>query len=98
MRVPVNPPIGSEKDREAIREALADGTIDIIASDYAPEPRPKVTCIADWDNYLTHLWGLVEDGIVSDQRMMSLVRTNPLQVIRSSSGYRTGNIWLPDRF
>jgi dihydroorotase len=32
----VDPPLRSEADREAIVEGLADGTIDIIASDHAP--------------------------------------------------------------
>lgn len=32
----VNPPLRSEADRQALIEALADGTIDLIASDHAP--------------------------------------------------------------
>jgi dihydroorotase len=32
----MNPPLGSAKDREAILEGLADGTIDILCSDHAP--------------------------------------------------------------
>lgn len=32
----MNPPLGSERDREALLEGLADGTLDIIASDHAP--------------------------------------------------------------
>lgn len=32
----MNPPLRELEDREAIREALADGTIDVIASDHAP--------------------------------------------------------------
>ncbi|AXA36296.1 Dihydroorotase [Candidatus Sumerlaea chitinivorans] len=32
----VNPPLGDERDREALIEALADGTIDCIATDHAP--------------------------------------------------------------
>jgi dihydroorotase len=32
----MNPPLRTEEDRLAIREGLADGTIDIIASDHAP--------------------------------------------------------------
>jgi dihydroorotase len=35
----MNPPLRSEKDREAVQEALADGTIDAIASDHAPHSR-----------------------------------------------------------
>ena len=32
----MNPPLREEADREAIRQALKDGTIDVIASDHAP--------------------------------------------------------------
>jgi dihydroorotase len=32
----MNPPLGSERDREAVLEGLADGTLEIIASDHAP--------------------------------------------------------------
>ena len=32
----MNPPLGAASDREAILEGLADGTIDILASDHAP--------------------------------------------------------------
>jgi len=37
----VNPPIRSKQDVEALREALADGTIDAIASDHAPHSREE---------------------------------------------------------
>jgi dihydroorotase len=32
----MNPPLGSARDREAILEGLADGTIEILCSDHAP--------------------------------------------------------------
>ena len=32
----VNPPLRSAEDRDALREGLADGTIDVIATDHAP--------------------------------------------------------------
>ena len=32
----MNPPLGSARDREAILEGLADGTLEIVASDHAP--------------------------------------------------------------
>jgi dihydroorotase len=32
----MNPPLREEEDREAIRQALRDGTIDVVASDHAP--------------------------------------------------------------
>lgn len=32
----VNPPLRSARDVEAVKSGLADGTIDVIASDHAP--------------------------------------------------------------
>lgn len=94
MRVPVNPSIGDKKDRDVIREALAEGTIEIIASDYAPEPRPKYTGIADPENYLMSYRGLVKDRILSEPDLGSAVNESPMKVIWSSSGYKAGNIKL----
>jgi len=97
MRVPVNPPIGTKEDREAIREGLSDGTIDVIASDYAPEPRPKRTGIADWENYRGDCLQLIEDDIVTEDQLISLVYKNPLGIITNSFGYKSGNIKIPKR-
>jgi dihydroorotase len=37
-RYKVNPPLRTKKDVHALREALADGTIDVVATDHAPHP------------------------------------------------------------
>jgi dihydroorotase len=37
----MNPPLRTERDREALVEGLLDGTIDAIASDHAPHSREK---------------------------------------------------------
>lgn len=40
----VNPPLRTAADIEALREALADGTIDAIATDHAPHPHEDKDC------------------------------------------------------
>ncbi|CAM5704822.1 Dihydroorotase OS=Streptomyces violarus OX=67380 GN=pyrC PE=3 SV=1 [Streptomyces violarus] len=40
----VNPPLRTERDVMALREALADGTIDIVATDHAPHPHEDKDC------------------------------------------------------
>lgn len=35
----MNPPLGSNEDREAVIESLKDGTIDVIATDHAPHTK-----------------------------------------------------------
>lgn len=37
----MNPPLRTEQDRQAIRQGLADGTFDAIATDHAPIPSWK---------------------------------------------------------
>lgn len=43
-RFKVNPPLRREEDVMAVREGLADGTIDIVATDHAPHPTEAKAC------------------------------------------------------
>lgn len=43
----VNPPLRTEEDVQALRAGLADGTIDIIATDHAPHPPESKECAFD---------------------------------------------------
>jgi dihydroorotase len=40
----VNPPLRTEGDVEALRAGLADGTIDVVATDHAPHPHEDKDC------------------------------------------------------
>ena len=40
----VNPPLRTKRDTQALRDALVDGTIDILATDHAPHSREKKEC------------------------------------------------------
>jgi dihydroorotase len=40
----VNPPLRTQKDVMALREGLAEGTIDIVATDHAPHPAEDKDC------------------------------------------------------
>ena len=40
----VNPPLRTQADVEAVREALADGTIDVVGTDHAPHPVDDKDC------------------------------------------------------
>lgn len=40
----VNPPLRTAEDVEAVREGLADGTIDIVGTDHAPHPLESKDC------------------------------------------------------
>lgn len=43
----VNPPLRRDDDVQALREAVADGTIDIVATDHAPHPTESKDCAFD---------------------------------------------------
>ena len=52
----VNPPLRTEKDVMALREALADGTIDIVATDHAPHSTESKEC--EWNEASFGMLGL----------------------------------------
>ncbi|MFM9878010.1 MAG: dihydroorotase [Rhodoglobus sp.] len=55
-RFKVNPPLRREEDVLAVRAALADGTIDIVATDHAPHPLEAKECA--WDEAANGMIGL----------------------------------------
>ncbi len=52
----VNPPLRSKADVEALRAGLADGTIDIVATDHAPHPVEDKDC--EWSAAAMGMLGL----------------------------------------
>ncbi len=59
----VNPPLRTEKDVMALREGLADGTIDIVATDHAPHPSENKECE----------WGAASFGMLGLETALSVV-------------------------
>lgn len=85
LDVKVNPPLASKEDILAIKEGLSDGTIDVIASDYAPEPRE--TGIAGFKSFIPLSYGLVVEGVLSEEQLKEKLFINPKKIIESG-GYR----------
>ena len=85
-RFKMNPPLRSEDDRKAILEGILDGTIDMIATDHAPhsaEEKAKgleksamgiVGIETAFPLLYTHL---VKPGLMTLQRLVELMSTNP---------------------
>ncbi|QMU68754.1 dihydroorotase [Streptacidiphilus sp. P02-A3a] len=63
----VNPPLRTEADVLALREALADGTIDAVATDHAPHPSEDKDC--EWTAAAMGMVGL-ETALSVVQRTM----------------------------
>lgn len=81
LETKVNPPLAERDDLIALRRGLADGTIDVIASDYAP--RPRKTGIAGFRAFLPLCYGLVLNGILTEGQLKEKIYLNPKKIIES---------------
>jgi len=88
----VNPPLRTERDVMALRQGLADGTIDIVATDHAPHPGESKEC--EWQEAAFGMLGLehalsiisqtmVETGLLDWAGVQDRMSTAPARI----SGY-----------
>ena len=90
----LSPPLRCEADRQAVREALADGTIDVIASGHDPRgPEDKRLPFADAEpgmagaeTLLPLTLSLVRDGVIDLARAMALLAGNPARLLGIDAG------------
>ena len=90
----MNPPLRSAADREAIRQALADGTLDAIATDHAPhsilekevEFDLAANGIIGLETALPLTLALVRDRVISERRLVQLLSTTPATILGLASG------------
>ena len=90
----LSPPLRSEDDRQAVLEALADGTIDIVSSGHDPRgPEEKRLPFADAEpgmagaqTLLALVLGLVRDDVVTLERAVALVTANPARLLGVDAG------------
>lgn len=64
----VNPPLRTEKDVMALRQALAEGVIDIVATDHAPHPAETKEC--EWQEASFGMLGLETALAIVNQTMV----------------------------
>lgn len=85
----VNPPLRSRADVEAVREALADGTIDVVATDHAPHEASHKSCA--WSDAAMGMVGLetafsivhevmVASGLMGWDRLVAAMSTVPADI------------------
>lgn len=89
----VNPPIRTAEDRDALRAALADGTIDVVGTDHAPHaveekevefdqaPPGTIGLETALAAVLTHL---VEPGLLTLGRAIEALSTAPARLLGAS--------------
>ena len=87
----VNPPLRTQRDVEALREGLADGTIDIVATDHAPHPAESKEC--EWqyaafgmlglETALSIVWqGMIESKLMDIESLQARMSTKPAEIGR----------------
>ena len=87
----VNPPLRSELDVMALREALADGTIDIVATDHAPHAAESKEC--EWQEAAFGMLGLetslsivnqtmVQTGLLTWEQLVDRMSRKPAEIGR----------------
>ncbi|WP_454598555.1 dihydroorotase [Qipengyuania sp. SM2507] len=90
----LSPPLRIEDDRQAVIEAIADGTIDVIASGHDPRgPEQKRLPFADAapgmagaETLLAMVLTLVRDGTIDMARAFALVAATPARLLGVEAG------------
>ncbi len=103
----MNPPLRCEKDRQAVCQGLADGTIDVIATDHAPHSTLEkdlefdraANGIIGLETSLCFSMELVRQKILSMEQLVEKMATNPAAILGLESGLapeKTADITLID--
>ncbi len=96
----VHPPLRTAKDTEAIRQALADGTIDVIASDHAPhttiekdvEFQQAANGLIGLETSLPLSLRLVHEGVMDLNNLVTHMSINPAKILNLDYiGLKPGN-------
>lgn len=92
----MNPPLRTEEDRQAIIRGLADGTIDIIATDHAPHSKEEKekplteapSGIIGLETALSlGITELVQKGYLTMRQLLGAMSTNPAAMYHLDAGY-----------
>jgi dihydroorotase len=93
--VKMNPPLREERDRDAMLEGLADGSIDVIATDHAPHHYDEKH--VEFDRAPFGITGLetavslcfdrlVHSGVIGIARLVELLSINPARILGVAGG------------
>ncbi|MFT4187633.1 MAG: dihydroorotase [Aeromicrobium sp.] len=92
----VNPPLRTADDVQAVREGLADGTIDVVATDHAPHPMEDKEC--EWSAAAFGMIGLetalsvvqqtmVDTGLLSWEQVVDRMSAAPAKISGAGGGH-----------
>lgn len=90
----MNPPLRTEADRQAVREALRDGTLDAIATDHAPhsilekevEFNFAANGISGLETSLPLSLALVREKVIAPSRLVELMSSAPARILGVPGG------------
>ncbi len=90
----INPPLRTPEDRAALREALADGTLDVIATDHAPhnilekevEFINAAFGVIGLETALPLALELVQNGLITPIRLAELMSLTPARILNLPGG------------
>ena len=90
----MNPPLRSEQDKQAVINAIMDGTIDAIATDHAPHSIEDKSDFEKAPNGIIGLetslavaiTNLVKPGFITLSRLIELMSTNPAKIMNIPGG------------
>jgi len=94
----MNPPLRSSQDKEAVLQGLADGTIDVIATDHAPhsslekdvEFSQAANGIIGLETALPLSLQLVKDNVITLESLVQKMSKNPAQLLGIERGLLKG--------
>lgn len=98
-RFKMNPPLRSRADREALLEGIADGTIEVVATDHAPHAAEEkarglagsAMGIVGLETAFPLLYKhLVLEGVIGFDRLMALMSSNPRRIFGLGGGIEPG--------
>ncbi len=90
----VNPPLRSDRDVAAVREALADGTIDAVATDHAPHSSVEKDVefelaapgVIGLETALALCLELVHENVITEMALFSRMSTTPARILGLAGG------------
>ncbi|MXZ48173.1 MAG: dihydroorotase [Candidatus Dadabacteria bacterium] len=90
----MNPPLRTQEDVDAILEGIADGTIDVIATDHAPHSQDEKNVefdlapfgIVGLETALSLSLELVEKGIITLEEMIKKLTVAPSEIVGIERG------------
>lgn len=98
-RFKMNPPLRSREDMEALIAGVADGTVDMIATDHAPHSAEEkkrglensaMGVVGLETSFAASYTALVKSGVISLERLIELMSVNPSRRFNIGHGIYNG--------